>query len=80
MKIQVIINKEVNIENPVFLETLRNWWEEHRPSEYWKCPDSLIKSAIKEVEEATGLPFGSDTAPETIIKVLNENDDTILNW
>ena len=47
----------------------------------WKdCPEELVEKAIKEVEEATGLPFGCDDVPETISAVLTGNNDAILEW
>lgn len=82
MKVKVVITKEqeMEIENSASLAVLHKWWKTH-PATSWKdCPNELVKKAIKEVEEATGLPFGCDDVPETISAVLTGNNDAILEW
>lgn len=82
MKVKVVITKEqeMEIENSASLAVLNTWWKTHRATEWKDCPNELVEKAIKEVEEATGLPFGRDDVPETISAVLTENNDAILEW
>lgn len=82
MKVKIITTKEqeMEIENSTALATLHKWWGTHRVAEWRDCPEELVKKAIKEVEEATGLPFGCDDVPETISAVLAGNNDAILEW
>lgn len=79
MKVKVVITKEqeMEIENSASLAVLHKWWKTHPATD---CPNELVKKAIKEVEEATGLPFGCDDVPETISAVLTGNNDAILEW
>lgn len=75
MKVKVVITKEqeMEIENSASLAA-------HRATDWKDCPNELVEKAIKEVEEATGLPFGRDDVPETISAVLTGNNDAILEW
>lgn len=79
MKVKVVITKEqeMEIENSTSLAVLHKWWKAHHVTD---CPNELVEKAIKEVEEATGLPFGCDDVPETISAVLTGNNDAILEW
>lgn len=78
MKVKVVIVKEqeMEIENSASLAVLHKWWV----TDWKNCPNGLVEKAIKEVEEATGLPFGCDDVPETISAVLTGNNDAILEW
>lgn len=78
MKVKVVITKEqeMEIENSASLAVLNKY----RATEWKDCPNELVEKAIKEVEEATGLPFGCDDVPETISAVLTGNNDAILEW
>lgn len=78
MKVKVVITKEqeMEIENSASLAVLHKWWKTHPATDWKDCPNELVKKAIKEVEEATGLPFGC----ETISAVLTGNNDAILEW
>lgn len=60
MKVKVVITKEqeMEIENSASLAVLNKWWKTHRATEWKDCPNELVEKAIKEVEEATGLPLG----------------------
>mgnify|MGYP000017244204 FL=1 len=82
MKVKVVITKEqeMEIENSASLAVLHKWWKTHPATDWKDCPNELVKKAIKEVEEATGLPFGCDDVPETISAVLTGNNDAILEW
>lgn len=82
MKVKVVTIKEqeMEIENSASLAILHKWWKTHRMAEWKDCPNELVEKAIKEVEEATGLPFGCDDVPETISAVFTENYDAILEW
>lgn len=82
MKVKVVITKEqeMEIENSASLTVLHKWWKAHRVTDWKDCPNELVEKAIKEVEEATGLPFGRDDVPETISAVLTGNNDAILEW
>ena len=82
MKVKVITTKEqeIEIEDSTSIAVLHKWWKTHRMEEWKDCPEELVEKAIKEVEEATGLPFGCDDVPETISAVLTGNNDAILEW
>lgn len=82
MKVKVITTKEqeIEIEDSTSIAVLHKWWKTHRMAEWKDCPEELVEKAIKEVEEATGLPFGCDDVPETISAVLTGNNDAILEW
>lgn len=82
MKVKIITTKEweMEIENSSSLAALHKWWKTHRMAEWKDCPEELVEKAIKEVEKATGLPFGCDDVPETITAVLTGNNDAILEW
>mgnify|MGYP006886761923 FL=1 len=82
MKIKIVTTKEqeMEIENSTSLAALHKWWKTHLMEEWKDCPEDLVEKAIKEVEEATGLPFGCDDVPETISAVLTGNNDAILEW
>lgn len=82
MKVKVVITKEqeMEIEDSASLAVLHKWWKAHRATDWKDYPNELVEKAIKEVEEATGLPFGRDDVPETISAVLTGNNDVILEW
>lgn len=82
MKVKVVITKEreMEIENSVFLDALHEWWKTHSMADWKNCPDELVENAIREIEEATSIPFGCDEAPETISAVFAGNNDVILEW
>lgn len=82
MKVKVVITKEqeMEIENSASFAVLHKWWKTHPVTDWKDCPNELVEKAIKEVEEATGLPFGCDDVPETISAVLTGNNDAILEW
>lgn len=82
MKVKVITTKEqeIEIEDSTSIAVLHKWWKTHRMAEWKDCPEELVEKAIKEIEEATGLPFGCDDVPETISAVLTGNNDAILEW
>lgn len=82
MKVKVVITKEqeMEIENSTSLAILHKWWKAHHVTDWKDCPNELVEKAIKEVEEATGLPFGCDDVPESISAVLTGNNDAILEW
>lgn len=82
MKVKVVITKEqeMEIENSASLAVLHKWGKAHRATDWKDCPNELVEKAIKEVEEATRLPFGRDDVPETISAVLTGNNDAILEW
>lgn len=82
MKVKVITTKEqeIEIEDSTSIAVLHKWLKTHRMAEWNDCPEELIEKAIKEIEEATGLPFGCDDVPETISAVLTGNNDAILEW
>lgn len=79
-KIATMKEYEVEIENSASLVVLYQWWKTHRLEEWKDCPEDLVDKAVKEVENATGLPFGCDDATETISAVFADNNDAILEW
>ena len=75
MKVKVTIAREVEIEVKensaiaILDKSLRK--KEFIPS---------TSKAIKEIETAVGLPFGDENAPQTIISVIAEDGEAILEW
>ena len=82
MKVKLCISREVEIEvnDPVVAE-LDNYWRTHEPP-VASSPelDEMVNQAVLAVEQATGIPFGDDTATETITAVLAMDGEPIIEW
>lgn len=62
----------MEIENSASLAVLHKWWKAHRVTDWKDCPNELVEKAIKEVEEATGLPLGAMMFPKLSARFLLE--------
>lgn len=80
VKVNVIREIEVEIDNPAIIE-LDNWWRTHNHTDWMKdSPSELIETSMRAVEEAIGIPFGDDNAKETVVSVLAMDGEPILEW
>lgn len=66
---------EININTHSAIVMLDKYYRQHSNS---PDPSLLIKEAIADIEELTGIPFGADDAPETIYGVYAEDGEAIL--
>lgn len=79
-KIATMKEFEMEIENCASLAALDQWWKTHHMADLKDLSEDLVKNAIKEVEDATGLPFGYDDVSETITAVFTGNNTAILEF
>ena len=82
MKVRVSIVREIEVEvnNPVFAE-LDTYYREHdAPVRFTKELEEKTTEAVKAIEKIVGLPFGDEYAPETIINVLAMDGEAIIEW
>ena len=77
MKVKVNIMREIIIEADENVINLADWYDN---DDWSNVPDNLVDKAIKAVENATGLPFGDESAEETITSVCKLNGEPILEW
>lgn len=79
MKVRIGISREVEIDINTHsaIAMLDKYYRQH-PND--PDPSFLIKEAISDIEEFTGIPFGNDDAPETIYGVYAEDGEAILEW
>ena len=82
MKVKLCISREVEIEvnDPVVAE-LDNYWRTHEPP-VAPSPelDAMVNQAVRTVEQVSGIPFGDNTATETITAVLAMDGEPIIEW
>ena len=84
MKVKVHVVKKVEVEvevNDPAIAALDAFWRNNEIT----TSDSpglneMVDKAVLAVEEATGIPFGDETAPETIAGVYAMDDEPILEW
>ena len=77
MKVKVSIMREIIIEADENVINLADWYDN---DDWSNVPDNLVDKAIKAVENATGLPFGDESAEETITSVCKLDGEAILEW
>ena len=77
MKVKVNIMREIIIEADENVINLADWYDN---DDWSNVPDNLVDKAIKAVENATGLPFGDESAEETITSVCKLDGEAILEW
>ena len=82
MKVKLCVSREVEIEvnDPVVAE-LDNYWRAHEPP-VTSSPelDEMVNQVVRVVERVSGIPFGDDTAIETITAVLAMDGEPIIEW
>ena len=84
MKVKVHVVKRVEVEvevnDPAVAELAAFWRNKEistsRPPEL----NEMVDKAVLAVEEATDIPFGDETAPETIAGVYAMDGEPILEW
>ena len=77
MKVKVNIMREIIIEADENVINLADWYDN---DDWSNVPNNLVDKAIKAVENATGLPFGDESAEETITSVCKLDGEAILEW
>ena len=71
MKVKLCVSREVEIEvNVPVVAELDNYWRTHE----------MVNQAVRTVEHVSGIPFGDDTATETITAVLAMDGEPIIEW
>lgn len=79
VKVQVVRNVEVEIDNPVMAE-LDAFWRNGKPTSYSPELNAMVNKAVIAVEKTTGIPFGDENAPETISCVCAMDGESIIEW
>ena len=82
MKVRLCVAREVEIEvdDPVVAE-LDNYWRTHdAPVTPSLELDEMVNQAVLAVEHVSCIPFGDDTATETITAVLAMDGEPIIEW
>lgn len=82
MKVRVSIMREIEVEvdNPIFAELDTYYRENGIPARFDKTLEEKSAEAVKAIEDAVGLPFGDEHAPETIVNVLAMDGEAIIEW
>lgn len=80
VKIHVVRDVEVEINDLAVAELDAFWRNGEIPTSYSPELNAMIDKAILAVEQATGIPFGDDNAPETIFSVYAMDGEAILEW
>ena len=84
MKVKVHVVKrvemEVEVNDPAVAELDAFWRNNEILTSYSPELNEMVDKAVLAVEEATGIPFGDETAPETIAGVYAMDDEPILEW
>ena len=84
MKVKVHVVKRVEVEvevnDPVVAELDAFWRNNEISTSSSPELNEMVDKAVLAVEEATGIPFGDETAPETIAGVYAMNGEPILEW
>ena len=80
VKVHVIRDVEIEINDPIVAELDSFWRNNKIPISYSPELNEMVDKAVLAVEEATGIPFGDETAPETIAGVYAMDDEPILEW
>ena len=82
MKVKIVTSREFEVEvnDPIVAKLDAFWRESVPPVPHSYELDEMVRSAEKAIEKIVDLPFGDRNAPETIVAVLNMEDDPILEW
>ena len=80
VKVHVIRDVEVEIDDPAVAELDAFWRNNEISTSSSPELNEMVDKAVLAVEEATGIPFGDETAPETIAGVYAMDGEPILEW
>lgn len=82
MKVKVHVVRDVEVEvNDSAIAALDSFWRNNKiPISYSPELNEMVDKAVLAVEEATGIPFGDENAPETIAGVCAMDGEPILEW
>ena len=83
MKVKLNVSRTIEIEvnDPAVAELDALWRNADRLSVTpVREVEELTLKAVRAVEEASGIPFGEEDAPETIWAVSAMDDEPILEW
>ena len=80
VKVHVVRDVEVEVNDPA-VAALDSFWRNNKiPISYSPELNEMVDKAVLAVEEATGIPFGDENAPETIAGVCAMDGEPILEW
>ena len=80
IKVAVMRTMEIDVDSSA-LADLNSYWIDGDPTINSVSElDKKVLESIKDVEYATGIPFGDSSAPETIFNVCDMDGNTILQW
>ena len=84
MKVKVHVVKKVEVEvevnDPAVVELDAFWRNNEISTSSSPELNEMVDKAVLAVEEATDIPFGDETAPETIAGVYAMDGEPILEW
>ena len=80
VKIHVVRDVEVEVNDPAVAELDAFWRNGEIPTSYSPELNAMVDKTVLAVEQATGIPFGDDNAPETISSVYAMDGEAILEW
>ena len=80
VKIHVVRDVEVEINDPAVAELDAFWRNGEIPTSYSPELNAMVDKAVLAVEQATGISFGDNNAPETISSVYAMDGEAILEW
>lgn len=78
VKVDVVRNVEVEINDPAIAELDAFWRNNEIPTSSSPELNALVDRAVLAVEQATGIPFDDENAPETITYVCAMDGESIL--
>ena len=80
VKVHVVRDVEVEVNDPA-IAALDSFWRNNKiPISYSPELNEMVDKAVLAIEEATGIPFGDENAPETIAGVCAMDGEPILEW
>lgn len=80
VKVHVVRDVEVEIDDPAVAALDAFWRNNEIPTSYSPELNEMVDKAVLAVEDATGIPFGDENAPETIAGVCAMDGEPILEW
>ena len=80
VKAHVVRDVEIEINDPIMAELDAFWRNNKILTSYSPELEAMVDKAVLAVEQATGIPFGNENAPETISYVCAMDGEPILEW
>lgn len=80
VKAHVVRDVEIEINDPIMAELDAFWRNNEILTSYSPELEAMVDKAVLAVEQATGIPFGDENAPETITYVCAMDGESILEW